>query len=61
MKSLNFKDEHFEKLYSIHTLCFWEDLSAAVKEIFRVLKPGGACVLRFPTARTTKSGMKSIA
>lgn len=45
VKSLNFKDEHFEKLYSIHTLYFWEDLSATIKKIFRVLKPGGACVL----------------
>lgn len=51
VKSLNFKDEHFEKLYSIHTLYFWEDLSATVKEIFRVLKPGGACVLTFSNGK----------
>ncbi|QDY46391.1 class I SAM-dependent methyltransferase [Planococcus glaciei] len=51
VKSLDFKDKQYEKLYSIHTLYFWEDLSATVKEIFRVLKPGGACVLTFSNGK----------
>ncbi|MCP2034828.1 ubiquinone/menaquinone biosynthesis C-methylase UbiE [Planomicrobium sp. HSC-17F08] len=58
VKSLNFKDEHFEKLYSIHTLYFWEDLSATIKEIFRVLKPGGACVLTLSNGKDNEEWNK---
>lgn len=45
VKSLPFEDGQFDKVFSIHTIYFWDDLTAAVSEIFRVLKPGGACVI----------------
>lgn len=45
VNSLPFEDEQFEKVFSIHTIYFWDELSASVSEIFRVLRPGGACVI----------------
>lgn len=42
---LPFADAQFEKAFSIHSIYFWEDLAAAIAEIYRVLKPGGRCVL----------------
>ncbi|MDQ0430162.1 ubiquinone/menaquinone biosynthesis C-methylase UbiE [Planomicrobium stackebrandtii] len=47
LKSLPCEDEHFEKVFSIHTIYFWDELSAAITEIFRVLKPGGDCTITF--------------
>jgi ubiquinone/menaquinone biosynthesis C-methylase UbiE len=45
--SLPFKDEKFDKVFSIHTIYFWDDISATISEIFRVLKPGGVFILTF--------------
>jgi ubiquinone/menaquinone biosynthesis C-methylase UbiE len=47
VKSLPFEDEQFDKVFSIHTIYFWDDLSATISEIFRVLKPGGVFLLTF--------------
>ncbi|MDJ0332871.1 class I SAM-dependent methyltransferase [Planococcus sp. S3-L1] len=45
VKSLPCRDDQFEKVFSIHTIYFWDDLPATIKEIFRVLKPGGDCII----------------
>ncbi|RSD26688.1 class I SAM-dependent methyltransferase [Mesobacillus subterraneus] len=45
VKSLPFEDEQFNKVFSIHTIYFWDDLSLTLSEIFRVLKPGGSFIL----------------
>lgn len=45
VKSLAFDDEHFEKVFSIHTIYFWDELADTITEIFRVLKPGGECII----------------
>ena len=45
VKNLPFEDEHFEKVFSIHVIYFWDDLAATITEIVRVLKPGGDCIL----------------
>ncbi|MEH6996620.1 class I SAM-dependent methyltransferase [Neobacillus drentensis] len=47
IKSLPFEDEQFDKVFSIHTIYFWDELSATISEIFRVLKPGGVFILTF--------------
>lgn len=39
------EDGQFEKVFSIHTIYFWDELSATVTEIFRVLKPGEECII----------------
>ena len=38
---MSFADHTFSKAYTINTVYFWEDLSATMAEIQRVLKPGG--------------------
>jgi len=42
---LPFQDENFDKVFSIHSIYFWENLSETFTEIYRVLKPGGYFVI----------------
>jgi ubiquinone/menaquinone biosynthesis C-methylase UbiE len=44
---LPFEDASFDKVYSVHTLYFWERPAEVVAELRRVLKPGGLLVLCF--------------
>lgn len=39
---LNFPSEYFDSIYTVNTIYFWNDLSEGLKEINRVLKPGGS-------------------
>jgi ubiquinone/menaquinone biosynthesis C-methylase UbiE len=43
--NLPFANHSFDKVLSIHTLYFWQDPLHALKEIQRVLKPGGTLAL----------------
>jgi ubiquinone/menaquinone biosynthesis C-methylase UbiE len=43
--SLPLENECFHKIFSIHSLYFWEDLQGAVNEMHRVLIPGGMTIL----------------
>src|SRR5262249_49711069 len=45
--SLPFPDDSFDKALCIHTLYFWKDPIRDLREIYRVLKPGGRFVLGF--------------
>lgn len=45
VRSLPFEDSQFEKVFSIHTIYFWDQLSETTSEIFRVLKPNGSCII----------------
>ncbi len=40
-------NQTFDKAFSVHTLYFWPDLGAGLRELFRVLKPGGELLLGF--------------
>ncbi|MBT2679424.1 class I SAM-dependent methyltransferase [Bacillus sp. ISL-35] len=42
---LPFQDEQFDKVFSIHTIYFWDELFTTVSEIYRVLKPDGRITL----------------
>jgi ubiquinone/menaquinone biosynthesis C-methylase UbiE len=43
--ALPFGDETFDKAYSIHSIYFWPQPLIALKEVQRVLKPGGILAL----------------
>ncbi len=45
-------DDSFDKVFSVHTLYFWPDLDQGLREIHRVLRPGGELVLAFHSAET---------
>ncbi|SUJ27087.1 Rebeccamycin O-methyltransferase [Sphingobacterium spiritivorum] len=42
-----FQDELFDKIISVNTLYFWEDIPALLAEIRRVLKPEGCVAITF--------------
>jgi SAM-dependent methyltransferase len=42
---LPFGAEAFDKVFSIHSIYFWRDAAAVLREVHRVLKPGGLVAL----------------
>jgi SAM-dependent methyltransferase len=42
---LPFPNAAFDKAYGIHTIYFWPDVPAGLKELRRVLRPGGLLVI----------------
>lgn len=48
--SLPFANDAFDKALCVHVIYFWNDLDAALREIARVLKPGGRLALFFRTS-----------
>ncbi len=46
-RRLPFSDAQFDRVFSIHTLYFWEDVNAVLAEIERVLVPGGSFVITY--------------
>jgi len=42
---LPFPAHHFDKAYAVHTIYFWADPVAHLREIHRVLKPGGTLAI----------------
>ncbi|GAA5025398.1 hypothetical protein GCM10011506_10010 [Marivirga lumbricoides] len=42
-----FEEAVFDKIMTVNTLYFWENPSATLNEIYRVLKPGGACIITY--------------
>jgi ubiquinone/menaquinone biosynthesis C-methylase UbiE len=49
VEKLPFPDGAFDKALCVHVVYFWKDLDVALREIARVLKPGGCFVLLFRT------------
>jgi SAM-dependent methyltransferase len=52
---LSFPEATFDKVMSVHVLYFWPDLGGSLKEIMRVLKPGGELALVFRSAESTRA------
>lgn len=42
---LDFQDGYFSKVYSIHSVYFWENLPKTISDIYRILKSEGTVVL----------------
>lgn len=53
---LPFEDEYFDKIMTIHTLYFWPELDRALRELYRVLKPGGKLVITLSTGKINGRG-----
>jgi ubiquinone/menaquinone biosynthesis C-methylase UbiE len=47
VESLPFPDGSFDKVLCVHVLYFWKDIDASLREVARVLKPGGRLGLLF--------------
>jgi SAM-dependent methyltransferase len=45
VSSLPFSDCEFDLVTAINTHCYWPDLVAGMKEVWRVLKPGGTLMI----------------
>lgn len=54
-ESLPFPDATFDKAQCVHVLYFWKDIEASLREIARVLKPGGRLGLLFRTNANQKA------
>ena len=50
VEALPFADASFDRACSVHTVYFWSSLEDGLREISRVLKPGGRLVLGFSSA-----------
>lgn len=57
--ALPFPEQSFDKVYSVHTIYFWKEPLAHLREIHRVLEPGGRFALAFRT-RTAGSGSEAF-
>ena len=57
VESLPFPDDFFDKVQCVHVLYFWKDIETSLREIARVLKPGGRLGLLF----RTNADLKAIA
>jgi SAM-dependent methyltransferase len=48
IRALPFQDDSFDLIYSMGTIEHFPDSNVAVREIFRVLKPGGTAIIGVP-------------
>lgn len=54
VEALPFPDDVFDKAQRVHVLYFWKDIEISLREIARVLRPGGRLALLFQTTLTGK-------
>ncbi len=58
IESLPFADASFDRVCTVNTIYFWSDQTQAMREVLRVLKPGGRFTIGFHTeADLRKTGV----
>ncbi len=50
-----YPDQRFDKVCAVHVLYFWSDPVAALREIYRVVKPSGRLVLGFRSSEDARA------
>src|SRR5262244_3751544 len=61
VERLPFADQSFDKTLAINSMQVWPDAVAGLREMWRVLKPGGSIALGFtPYSGQPKSGLPAI-
>ena len=56
MTALPFVDHSFDKVMTIHTFYFWPEPVRALRELSRVLKPGGRLIITLSTGKINARG-----
>jgi len=51
LEEANFEDESFDVVHASHVIEHVDDPKVFMKEIARILKPGGRCIIRTPNSR----------
>jgi ubiquinone/menaquinone biosynthesis C-methylase UbiE len=46
-QAIPYPDAHFDKVLAVHTLYFWDNPNAHLRELHRVMRSNGICVLGF--------------
>ena len=57
-----FQDEYFTKIFSIHSVHFWDNLPKIISDIYKALKPEGTIILTVCNGKNgeTYNGIKSM-
>ena len=55
VNQLVFQDGYFTKVFSIHSVYFWDNLPETISEIYRVLKPQGTIILTLCSGKNGES------
>jgi ubiquinone/menaquinone biosynthesis C-methylase UbiE len=61
VSQLPFPDDTFDLVTAVETHYFWPDLPADMREVFRVLKPGGAVIMIAETYKGSKTASGKLA
>lgn len=60
IESLDFADEYFDMVICAGVFSYLDDVTQAIKEIYRVLKPGGIAIITVPNRRDVYICIRSL-
>lgn len=62
VNQLDFQDGYFTKVYSIHSVYFWDNIPKTMQDIYRILKPEGTIALTLSDGKNGEisNGIKNM-